>query len=851
MNRSCLGVVIVAAACADTSSIKIGNRDVGEACAMTSDCKAGQTCEADVCTLSVEPSTGPQRGDACDDDSDCAPDLYCGTQDVCTVTQGKGAGETCGLAEDCGSGLVCHGNDSICVDPADTNGSGVKDLDESCSGLTDCRRPYVCSILIEPNICTKLPFYAGPDCSRTDDEAGLFRVYYELPPEVLPTDEPYEFHRLPYPNDVRVSGSTLDLAGHPQPGAVFGTDIAGATIAKVQENFNGFAINGPIVFHLTDPPQTTSLCLDAGGSYPDGNDTYCAGSGDATVYLVNIDPDSENYNAHIPVAIAVSDERGQYLCQNTLTLAPLEGEPLEHGTTYAAVLTTGLRDVRDDAPIQDYDFARMLDGDADLGAEVLAATAPLRAWVAAQSIDANALAAVAVFTTGEPMDVATRLRAAVYALPAPTFDAGAFDCAAPDRPTVVACHGVVAPGGTEVLGRGCPSQEQQDLLDLLLGSAGWSEIHGTYQGPVFQQGTRPYFSQNQGGEIPLDADPIPAQAMETMCYALTVPKGAAPAGGWPVVIYMHGFATVIGANYRGFADLVAPAFNGLQNAFTEAGFAVIGIDNVLHGPRQDANVSDPSQWSPSSWDTEASLLFFNFLNPVASRDNLLQGTADLFYLTRLLQGGGPSVGGTAVAINPDQIYLFAESLGTVVALPYLALETSLRGAVLSGPSSEFGASILTRTEPIDFSVVAGAFFLDQGLSRLHPIVGLMMQLYNPTDGISFGPSAVIRPDSNTTLPLLILSGQSDNFTPNSVQNALIKSMGIPLLEPVLEEIDGVDSMPQPYVNAVKPAAAVQLSAVQYNGIEEGHVAYFLHTDADDYVKNFLKSARQGQAVFKK
>src|SRR5690606_28716083 len=146
-----------------------------------------------------------------------------------------------------------------------------------------------------------------------------------------------------------------------------------------------------------------------------------------------------NYNQHIPVQLSYSDERGQYMCQNSLGLGPLDGRPLEEGPTYAAVITTGLRDIRGDGPIQDLDFSRIIAADSTLPQHVLDVTEPLRAWISDQAMDATTIAAAAVFTTSTASAIAADLRQAVHDLPPPTFDSNAFDCEVTPNPGF-SCH---------------------------------------------------------------------------------------------------------------------------------------------------------------------------------------------------------------------------------------------------------------------------------------------------------------------------------------------------------------------------------------------------------------------------
>ena len=100
-----------------------------------------------------------------------------------------------------------------------------------------------------------------------------------------------------------------------------------------------------------------------------------------------------------------------------------------------------------------------------------------------------------------------------------------------------------------------------------------------------------------------------------MCAALTVPKGkVVPATGFPVVVYAHG----TGGSYR---DHIDDTVAGVLARATPP-MAVLGYDQVEHGPRRGASTASPNT------------LFFNFANPAAARGNPMQGAADVITMGR-------------------------------------------------------------------------------------------------------------------------------------------------------------------------------------------------------------------------
>lgn len=882
--RMLLALLACAASCTSATRPELGTTLEGQACAQASDCLAGLGCVDKTCQKLASNLLGPRRGDACTSDAECAPDLVCGPQSACASVKGAALNEACGLTDECTPPLVCHGNSGVCVTLGAPNPGvpgaparfGIKDLGEACAGLTDCRRPYLCAVGLAAPTCQKLPLYLGPSCTRSDEEQGAFRAYYELPPSELLVAPPaavpadFEFYRLPFPNDVRLVAGRIVLAGHASPGEVLGIDVAGGYLKAVSEDADGFAINGSVFVRFTDMPTAASLCLEPGGTYPPvvtpgcapgatcpGAEAFCAAGGPATVYLVNIDKRSPSYNAHVPLQLAVKPERGQYMCQNGIGVAPLDGVALAAGTTYAVVVTTGIRDLRGSAPIHDQDFARVLAGDAaptakdptapePLSDAVRLATQPLRDWIAAQSIDAADIAVASSFTTGHPSAMGTRLRAAVAALPAPSFDAGAFECGA--APATYLCH------QPAFALRDCPSVPSPLVY----------EVHGTYKAPAFQSGTRPYATAADGGALSLDAAGLPQKTFdETMCFALSVPRTHTPGDTYPVVIVAHG----TGGNYRNFA--LDPT--GIVKLFTDQGFAVISFDNVMHGPRQDA-ATTPAAWQPQKWDlVDPGRLFFNILNPRAARDNVLQGAADLFSLTRLVREAAPlSTPSTGeIRFDPAQVYFFGHSQGTVIAPAYLAEEPHLRAAIWSGAGAELALSILNKREPLNLAEATGALFADRNISRVHPMMSLIALLFGPADALGYAGTLVAN-SSRAARPFLLFSGLNDHFTPAATQEALIRAAALPLVKPVALALSGVAEVAAPLrANlAGVTAGVVQLSpdcgvitdalgcakaiGCSYSGgacqgTFEGHFVVFDHPGAATSMSGFLQSAKAGAA----
>jgi hypothetical protein len=178
---------------------------------------------------------------------------------------------------------------------------------------------------------------------------------------------------------------------------------------------------------------------------------------------------------------------------------------------------------------------------------------------------------------------------------------------------------------------------------------------------------------------------------------MTIPNAKSgktkPKDGWPVVIYQHGIT-------RNRLDLI-----GYADSMALAGFAMVGIDLPLHGITDSGNPLHASNTlftndieptfdvdfinnqtkteQPDGIIDPSGEHFLNLKGFLTSRDNIRQGVANLLVLRRSLEN--------IADLNADKIGLIAHSLGGIVAVPFLGVESK------SIPSSLIttGASIST------------------------------------------------------------------------------------------------------------------------------------------------------------
>ncbi|MEM9492432.1 MAG: hypothetical protein AAGC55_25015, partial [Myxococcota bacterium] len=352
---------------------------------------------------------------------------------------------------------------------------------------------------------------------------------------------------------------------------------------------------------------------------------------DAAVYLVNIDPLSPRRDERVPLRFRFSAAEGETIGANWLAVLPYPGFVLAEQTTHALIVTDRLR-AGDGTPVTaSPDFLAVLaPGAPDDDAAVVRARQiyqPLLSWLDQPGGDErSSVVSAAVFTTQDVTGLIGRVRQVIHDdLPAPT--------------------------------------PRQIIRRIDRSDYHWFD--GLYDGPNFQQGEPPHVVAEAGGNIAVDeatGRPI-IQRMEELRISFTVPRSDMPERGWPVVIFSHG----TGGSYHSFER------SGVAGRLARQGLAVLSTDQVMHPPRV------PPGSSPE-------VLFFNFLNPLAARDNTLQGAADLFQVVRLVRNFDITErrpGGLRVRFDPDRVYFFGHSQGGLTGPPFLAHEPHVHAAVLS------------------------------------------------------------------------------------------------------------------------------------------------------------------------
>lgn len=456
------------------------------------------------------------------------------------------------------------------------------------------------------------------------------------------------------------------------------------------------------------------------------------------VFLVNVTVDSDRYGQFVPVETWYWDrpepKPGYYLVPNLLAVRPVGGFPMRPGETYACVVR---REVKDASGLH-LGQPEVLVKALGISSTAIFANvfALLGQWLdETQGIGRQDIAAATVFTVSDP--VWQLVSGADY---------------------LREHYDIKLDGAVTKLKTG----QYYDLYE------GW------YQAPNFQTGQAPYDS---GGEILFNSKGEPVeQWMEKLPFTLSLPHGSMPAGGWPIVLYQHGTG---GDRFSFTGDVAAQwAINGI---------AGISIDEPLHGDRYDAG---------SMLNIE--FYSFNFTNPKGARSLFRQSALDDVAVIKLVKKLTFKVGGKAVKFNPESIGFFGHSQGGITGALTVAVEDSIKTAILSGAGGGLAYTILLRKQidsgyDVDIKAALEAALslqYEDELTVFHPVITLAQLLVDVTDPLNYSPWYFYPRFRKTPLNLLITEGVKDPYTPAVTTENLAVAGGVPPILPIVNDHPG-------------------------------------------------------------
>jgi hypothetical protein len=774
----------------------------------------------------VIPGTGQGIGQPCDANNACRPGLAC-NGGTCAVGHSLGDGSPCLINDECKQGDICVGQK--CAPGAGTGKDG-----DPCKSDADCTTGFRCEIVGTGLQCkpegttdkggactTAADCYGGLACinkvcappppgvppigvggwtgAACADDSGSI-AYFRVPRGSNDGD----FYRLPFPNDVRLKNGHPDLSNHPSPGSdLLGYDIVDRYLRYVEQNTDGFSTYPTVFFRFSTNVDFDSL--------------KAAGA----MHWVDLTPNAPA--GELGFGWGATTDRNNYICNNAVSIRPPMGAPLASGHTYAVYLTTVVVDSKKGAFTRADDLAALLGASTPSDASIAAAYPAyksFRDYLAAKKIDPATVLNAAVFTTAHASTTASKLPAAVAAAQAPTAS-GWVKCDA----------GVTSPCPQATGDRACAAADPN-----------FDELHALVTLPIFQKGNEPYTATTDG-DFALAADGTPQpQRTENVCMSLTVPKGTMPAAGWPLVIYAHG----TGGSFRsaineGVAARLASVDDG---AGGKIAMAVLGIDQVEHGPRRGSSTDSPDN------------LFYNFANPAASRGNPLQGAADQLALLAFAQKLNLTTtqSPTGAAIKFGAIAFWGHSQGATEGGISLAYSPGWTGAVLSGEGASLIDALHGKQSPVDIAdalpfVLEESHVVDTG----HPVLAILQNAIDPADPLNHA-AALTAPATAALLKHVFQPfGIGDSFAPVPTEQtfAIAAALGVatPPSGVTAVDIGGATPVAVPVGGNLtvlgKPLTAI-VREYQPSGYD-GHFVAYKEMNAVADVNHFLADAIAGKA----
>lgn len=601
------------------------------------------------------------------------------------------------------------------------------------------------------------------------------------------------FFDLPWPNDVRrTAEGTIDVSAFPNPR---NNGFVGRYLEAMTARLDGYGTNGAIYFRFSHEVDPDSLPRRPESSLRDG----------ASVFLVDVDPDSPDRGARHAVVVHYQDCPTRYWGAHTVALRPVYGDPLASDRTYAAVVTRGVAPADGGTFGRSDDFEALVSGGGDAAVEAArAAYGDALDVIADGGVALDDVLAVSVFTTQDAIGETLAVRDWLVAeYPAPEVKA---DSVSVDR---------VAPAFTEISGTYGPS-------------------------PIFQDGELPYAEAGDGGAIEVDDEGVPTvHGQFDARFSMTIPAGEMPEAGYPIVLYAHGTS----GDYR--------SYRSIGSLLATVGFAAMGVDQIHHGARNPTG-------------TDPSILFFNIANPDAARDNNRQSALDVVQQARLI----PNLElpaelvdreGQPVRFDASRVFFMGHSQGGLNGPLYLAMDDSARGAVLSAASAVITPSLVEKVEPLVIPQVVKALlalpggdweeaFAMEGFTVEHPIATLLQTWLEASDGSNYAHLIFERPRPGfMPTSVLMTEGLLDLYSPPASIEALAGSMHVPQVEPVAARLDALALRGVPA--ATPPVTANVAGGLATAGLlqfpDDGHFAVFRNETAEAQVLGFFASFAEG------
>lgn len=598
------------------------------------------------------------------------------------------------------------------------------------------------------------------------------------------------FYDYPFPSDLRVTPTGAPaLSNFYEPVT---TPLLQGLRDDIGRDTRGASQSGGVYFRF-------SSALDAESLPPSPAESLEPGS---TAYFVDIDDASPRRGQRWPAEVTFYEDGGRYYMPNMVVVRPPAGMPLWPNTRYAAVVARGTRDLDGREVAAATEFRALVNEEAPIGREAeWEAMRPLVRWASRGDFLDDILVA-SVFTTADHVGDMRRLRRWIYQ----------------NRPRPHASEWIQVHGPEET---------------------GYALYTGRFELLEFFAGDPPY-EESGTGVILFDdgGDPIPGRDVSAR-FALTVPAGDPPEGGWPLALYSHG----AGGDALDFADT-----EGRWAA--EVGVAMVSMDNPMHGDRDPTGVNFVDY-----------LVGLAITNIAAGRDMYRHGIVDQIQLTRLAWylavPAEVSHSGEPISLDAVNLAFTSHSMGSQIGTMLVGVERDVRSAFFSaGGGSAVAALLFRKANGVDIeelvALVLGVDIEREPLTADHPVVGLIIQtLLDPGDPMSYAYGAIRDPEGLPVSIAMTEGLEDDQTVPISVEG-LAAAYGLPIVVPVSQpsaahDLWGIGAEETPISNNVDVGVGLVTGGLlQFPG--QGHYALYDDPRGSVWFQQWLSSASRGSPV---
>lgn len=637
---------------------------------------------------------------------------------------------------------------------------------------------------------------------------------------------------IPFPNNLLFSGSTDATLEIPTTGLVGGE----LDLVNALNSMDGFSTVSPMSTTFSSAIDASTLTA---GTSVRVFEVTLSGVGGA-VTGVTAELTTSDFVATVS-SVDGSDVNNPDPGANKLVITPLK--PLKAGTSYAVVLTNGIKGTNGGAAYADliYSFTKndsalisapaLTQGDVNYPGLLLNYDADASGLPLDGTEEATAVASITALEGVRQLTLALETQIVANASPAISKSDIVLSWSFTTQSSGLSATHPLRIAKTNIAANPPHNIESTASFTTaaIPGGLGYANIHvGTLDVPYYlaadddaelgAAGPAVGFWENSGGAgsftTPVDPTPV-AQSTQTIPLLMSIPNatspgsdGVKPAGGWPVVIFQHGI-TADRSSLLAIADSLAARgiaavaidlpMHGLLAADDTANLRLLtdAFDNTVQERMFDVDyVNNTTGLAPGDGTVDTSgANYVNLPNMMTTRDNVYQSIADLFVLAKSLSVSGAGTGldytgDTNGDFDPTKIYFVGHSLGGIVGGSFLAIESidgdsvNIQDSVLAMPGGGI-AKLLDGSAAFGPVIEAGLGLngVNKGTAEFETFLASAQMMIDAGDPINYASTIADAAYTQGVLMFEVVgdgaTNPSDLVVPNSVPDANDTSGTVP------------------------------------------------------------------------